>query len=146
MEHELSVPAPWDQLPDIELYMDQLLTYVNRQEPFEQPLTKSMVNNYIKQGIISRPHGKRYTREHITSLYILGMLKEVLPLPLCGRLFEELELNEKPREVYELFRSVLASVLVNHEQATEGPESLRFALLAYIARRAAIDRLSGLNK
>ena len=43
-----SRPMDWEELPDIGLYMDQLLTYVNRQQPFteeeDQGLTKSMVN------------------------------------------------------------------------------------------------------
>ena len=26
-----SIPAPWDQLPDLGLYMDQVITYVERQ-------------------------------------------------------------------------------------------------------------------
>lgn len=149
-------PMDWEELPDIELYMDQLLTYVNRQQPFdgsELDLTKSMVNNYIKQGIIARPHGKRYTREHVTSLSMLNLLKEVLPIPLCQTLFELIDVQAEPRERYEEFRETLdwcmnitADAL--HEADDESLESkvLRLALFSYAARRAAIKLLEGAKK
>ena len=53
--------AQWHHLPDIELYMDQLLTYINRQVPQDlktQDLSKSMVNNYIKQEIMVQIHNQ----------------------------------------------------------------------------------------
>ena len=46
-------PAPWEDLPDIALYMDQLISYMPRQLiRFDEgaALTSAMVNNYIKDA------------------------------------------------------------------------------------------------
>ena len=53
-------PVSWDQLPDIGLYMDQVLTYVDRQLGLfrqtgqEHFLTPAMINNYIKDSLLPR--------------------------------------------------------------------------------------------
>ena len=47
-------PTPWEDLPDIALYMDQLISYMPRQLiHFDEgsTLTSAMVNNYIKDGL-----------------------------------------------------------------------------------------------
>ena len=46
-------PASWQELPDIALYMDQIISYMPRQLiHFDEgeALTSAMVNNYIKEG------------------------------------------------------------------------------------------------
>jgi hypothetical protein len=48
-------PVPWEQLPDFSLYMDQVLSYMDRQViRFDEDdgLTAAMVNNYIKDGLV----------------------------------------------------------------------------------------------
>ena len=63
-------PVAWDQLPDFPLYMDQVLSYMERQVfRFEEGdgLTAAMVNNYTKSGLVPRAEGKKYTREHLAS-------------------------------------------------------------------------------
>lgn len=150
MENKLreARPLTWEKLPDIELYMDQLLTYVNRLEPLEPldgGLTKSMVNNYIKQEIIARPNGKRYTREHITSLSMLQLLKEVLPISICKELFEQLGIKDDPKKSYGDFLEALdwcmnmaADALAAFDSDRNAEKALRLALFSYAARRAAI--------
>lgn len=58
-------PARWEELPDLALYMDQIVSYMPRQLiHFDQgeTLTSAMVNNYIKDGLVPRADGKRYGR------------------------------------------------------------------------------------
>ena len=65
-------PAPWKDLPDIALYMDQLISYMPRQLiRFDQGpvLTSAMVNNYIKDGLVPRAEGKRYGPIHLPEQY-----------------------------------------------------------------------------
>lgn len=141
-------PQEWDSLPDIELYMDQLLSYVNRQIPEmmrDQELTKSMVNNYIKQQIIPRPNGKRYNKQHIAELSYLLMLKEVLPIQQCKELFEQLKIGDQVEQNYTDFLNLLDSILLEGaDDLTKisgkdtGSEALRFALLSYVMRRIAL--------
>ena len=45
-------PVAWDDLPDISLYKDQVVSYMQRQLiSFEEEaqLTSAMINNYIKK-------------------------------------------------------------------------------------------------
>lgn len=51
----------WERLPDFGLYMDQLVTFVGRSFPGisgRLDLTPSMINNYVKAGLIEKPSGK----------------------------------------------------------------------------------------
>jgi len=74
-------PANWEQLPDIELYKDQVLSYMQRQmlpSESEELLTGAMINNYIKAGVLPRPNGKKYGREHLAFLTAICALKPVM--------------------------------------------------------------------
>ena len=76
----------WENLPDLPLYMDQVVTYLERQlELFqsvqsEKLVTASMINNYVKSKLIPRPEKKKYTREHLSRLLMVCTLKQVLPI------------------------------------------------------------------
>jgi len=75
-------PATWDQLPDLGLYMDQVITYVEQQcralYAQEKFLTPAMVNNYVKSGLVSRPNGKKYSRALLAQLIMICTLKQAL--------------------------------------------------------------------
>lgn len=80
---ETSRPIGWDALPDIALYMDQVVSYLRRQtigvgEDDDAPMTSAMINNYIKDGLLPRANGKRYSREHLVYLTAISLLKNVL--------------------------------------------------------------------
>lgn len=73
----------WELLPDIGLYMDQVITLMERTFSPALPkgeMTKSMVNNYVKVGLIPRPVGKKYDREHLAMLLMIGVLKQALSM------------------------------------------------------------------
>ena len=74
-------PAAWKELPDISLYMDQIISYMPRQLIHfddRDALTSAMVNNYIKDGLIPRADGKRYSPTHLAYLTAVCALKKVL--------------------------------------------------------------------
>lgn len=74
-------PVEWSDLPDIELYRDQVLSYMKRQhslQPEEAQLTGAMINNYIKSGLLPRANGKKYTKDHLVYLTAICSLKQVL--------------------------------------------------------------------
>ena len=70
------------EMPRIELYLDQLLTLVSQ----ETIVTGSMVNNYVKQGVIPPPRKKRYTRRHVASLVFVCALKRVFSIAQVSQL------------------------------------------------------------
>ena len=51
----------WEDFPDFELYMDQLVNLGNRYLTgfLGAPLTPSMINSYVKKGLMSRPVEKK---------------------------------------------------------------------------------------
>ena len=74
-------PARWEELPDLALYMDQIVSYMPRQLiHFDQgeTLTSAMVNNYIKDGLVPRADGKRYGPVHLGYLTAVCALKKLL--------------------------------------------------------------------
>ena len=85
-------PVPWDQLPDFALYMDQVLSYMDRQVirfGDDDALTAAMVNNYTKSGLVPRAEGKKYSREHLAYLTAICVLKRVLSAKDMDLLFRE---------------------------------------------------------
>uniref|UniRef100_UPI003A952E65 DUF1836 domain-containing protein n=1 Tax=Hominenteromicrobium sp. TaxID=3073581 RepID=UPI003A952E65 len=77
-------PIEWEAIPDLGLYMDQVVTYVATalaplygEEP-KDLLTSSMVNNYVKQSLLPRPQGKKYYREHLAMLLMITSLKRTM--------------------------------------------------------------------
>ena len=74
-------PDGWDALPDIPLYMDQVVSYLARQLSGlgeGDALTPAMINNYMKDGLLERARGKKYDQEHLAYLIAITALKQVM--------------------------------------------------------------------
>jgi len=75
-------PVEWEQIPDLGLYMDQVVTFITRMyeplygEDIHGYLSSSMINNYVKSKLIPRPKGKKYSREQIALLTMIVALKQ----------------------------------------------------------------------
>lgn len=109
-------PAEWDQIPDIDLYKDQLTEYLKRQHigfvlGMEEPLTSAMINNYIKSGVLPRAKGKRYDRDHIAYLTAVSLLKQVLSVQETGEFLNEEVKDENVRGFYEKYIGELDQAL-----------------------------------
>lgn len=73
------------EMPKIELYLDQVLVLVADELAFvrvagEGPLTGSMVNNYVKQHVVTPPVKKRYGRTQLAELFFVCLFKRVYSL------------------------------------------------------------------
>ena len=93
-------PTAWKDLPDIALYMDQLISYMPRQLiRFDEgnALTSAMVNNYIKDGLVPRAEGKRYGPVHLGYLTAVVALKQVLTVRDIGALMGPAGRWKRPR-------------------------------------------------
>lgn len=80
----------WEELPDIELYMDQVITLIERylaplleeaDEENNKIITSAMINNYVKLGIMPKPIKKRYERVHLAHMIVITILKQVILIP-----------------------------------------------------------------
>jgi len=63
--------SDWEDLPDLYLYMDQVVTYLERElknlrtSNEEIIITPWMINNYVKGKLIPTPENKKYSKEHL---------------------------------------------------------------------------------
>ena len=61
-----------EDVPSIELYMDQVTTFMDKQlentKRFDsdKTLTKTMINNYTKNNLLPPPVKKKYSKEHMS--------------------------------------------------------------------------------
>lgn len=75
----------WDELPEMDLYMDQVITYLYehlKQTYYndEKFITNAMINNYVKTEMVPRPLKKHYTRYHIAYFMIVTISKRAYSL------------------------------------------------------------------
>lgn len=81
----------WERLPDIGLYMDQMITLMERTFKGVLPdgeITRSMVNNYVKSGLLPRPVGKKYDRDHLARLMMICLLKQALSMEHIAQILD----------------------------------------------------------
>lgn len=98
----------WEELPDLELYMDQVLSlmerYLGSYPGFDRKgLTASMVNNYVKLGVMPPPVKKKYTRIHLAHLIMICVLKASLPIDQIKNLILKSVENAQESEIYNKF-------------------------------------------
>ena len=77
--------APED-IPDIELYMDQVTTFMetklegSRRYEDDKIMTKTMINNYTKNKLLPPSHKKKYNRKHVLMLIMIYYLKNMMSI------------------------------------------------------------------
>ncbi len=144
---ETERPAAWAEMPDIALYMDQVISYLPRQHiRFDEGegMTSAMVNNYIKEGLLPRADGKRYSRIHLGYLTAISAMKQVLSVRDMGTLIRAGEEGKNPEELYGVFLKQLDEALTDTAQRVvqeAGPEELP-KLALELALRSYADRLA----
>lgn len=110
----------WNDLPNISLYLDQVLEYTNAflevvtivNDKKEKPMTAAMINNYVKHKIIDAPVKKRYSRQHIAQLIIIGTLKQVLPIQAISFYLHTQATTMSDEAIYNEFISALKQALI----------------------------------
>ena len=107
----------FNELPDIGLYMDQVLNIIENalvvflSENEENIITKSMINNYVKQNVIEKPFKKRYKKFHVAYLIIISILKKVLSISEISKIINNQDYEVE--EFYNMFCSELECSLKN---------------------------------
>lgn len=106
-------------IPEIDLYMDQVTTFMDnklgslKRDKKDKILTKTMINNYSKAGILMPSKKKRYSRQHMILLIIIYKLKQILSINDIELLFAPLlEKNQKMtdkmliEEIYSIYLEI----------------------------------------
>ncbi|MDE6957081.1 MAG: DUF1836 domain-containing protein [Lachnospiraceae bacterium] len=115
------------QIPDIDLYMDQVTTFMDTQlktsKRYEEDkiLTKTMINNYAKNNLLPPPDKKKYSKEHVLLLIFIYYFKNLLSIkdietlltPLTKKYFEGsagLDMTKVYEEVFSLEKERLSAL------------------------------------
>lgn len=100
----------WNELPDIELYMDQVITIISKYldayhtaSKLEKTITPSMINNYVKLKTIPAPIKKRYSKIHLAYLIIVCVLKQTLDMSTIQKLVPISLSEDDIKRVYDSF-------------------------------------------
>ena len=105
-----SLPA-WEALPELELYMDQVILLLSRYLSFplsgesgeDKVITASIVNNYVRMKVMPPPVKKKYSRVHIAFLVVICTLKRSLSISSIQRFLPEDRTEESVRAFYNGF-------------------------------------------
>ncbi len=84
----------WNELPEFDLYMDQVIAlaekYLSVLSPDNKELiTPSMINNYVKSGVLPPPKNKKYNRTHLALLMIICSTKSVLEISVISDIVKQ---------------------------------------------------------
>lgn len=120
----------WEELPKIDLYLDQVIALVNNYVGFfvydpveEKLLTPSMVNNYVKLRLLPAPVRKKYGRKHIALLLMICTFKQSVSMAAMSAMLppddEELIHQEYVRFTASYQR--ISSYVVQQAKASAAP-------------------------
>lgn len=117
----------WHELPDLDLYLDQVLLYVNQttnsSELLEQKsLTASMINNYVKHKQIEKPIKKKYQKQQVARLIALSILKNVFSIQEISQTLNLLLQKNSSEILYNHFVDCM-----RNEENEETPDIIRYA-------------------
>ncbi|HEP1793418.1 TPA: DUF1836 domain-containing protein [Streptococcus suis] len=117
----------WHELPDLDLYLDQVLLYVNQttnsSELLEQKsLTASMINNYVKHKQIEKPIKKKYQKQQVARLVALTILKNVFSIQEISQTLNLLLQTDSSETLYNHFVDCM-----RNEDSDETPDIIRYA-------------------
>ncbi len=78
---------PSGDIPDIDLYMDQVTTFMEnkfrdaaRNPEEDKIMTKTMINNYAKNNLLPPPVKKKYSKDHMMLLILIYYYKGLLSI------------------------------------------------------------------
>ena len=121
------------EIPSIDLYLDQITSLADEKRREGSPrfadraLTKTMINNYSKDGLLSPIKGKKYSKEQILQMLMVYEMKNTLSIGEIKRVLQNLyALPEYDAAALEsIYTRYLA--IKEKERATTVSEVLDFA-------------------
>ena len=107
------------ELPTIDLYLDQVLLYVNQLDSSsivddDKGLTAAMINNYVKNGHLDKPIKKKYSRRQLARLIVITCLKNVFAIQEISKTISSLTKDGDSEARYDNF------VMCMNEEKREG--------------------------
>lgn len=107
----------WDQIPNMGLYMDQVISLIGRylDKLFSETdditmITPSTINNYVRLKIMPAPRKKRYFREHIAYLIVICSLKQSMSMSNIQKILPYDLSEEEVKKQYESYVAQFAKM------------------------------------
>ena len=98
-----------DDIPDLDLYIDQVISLMEKsvgtQPDGQPPLTRTMIHNYSKAGLISPVKGKKYSKEQIMQMFAVYVLKNTLSIAQIKRIL--CAIDEKPEHLQSCYQAYI---------------------------------------
>ena len=103
------LPA-WKELPDIGLYMDQViallaqyLDFIPVEDQKDKPVTPTTINNYVRLRIRPAPVKRKYFRVHIAYLIMILTMKQSISISDVQKILPADSSEDCVRSVYEAY-------------------------------------------
>lgn len=117
----------WEDLPELDLYLDQVLLYVNQttqslRQDSDKGLTASMINNYVKHGLVDKPIKKKYNRQQLARLIAITVFKPVFSIQEFSHAVESLTKAHDSQSCYDAFVDCM-----NHDNPAKVPDLIHAA-------------------
>ena len=115
----------WNELPNVDLYLDQVVTFINsslseflflnsnNDKKENQILTKTMINNYVKNNLIEAPVKKKYSKVQCAKIFVICILKQVYSMNDIGKLIDIALKHSNIEQAYDSFCSQFEEALVS---------------------------------
>lgn len=106
----------YEQLPDIELYMEQMMYFLERElaifktSSLDKVITPFMINNYVKGEVINKPVAKKYSKEHLSKINETCMLKSVLSISETKQILDKEYEDTNISDAYNSFKTLSENV------------------------------------
>lgn len=116
---------PPDAIPDLDLYMDQIIALMQRYlgDGEKEPLTRTMIHNYSKAGLITPIKGKKYTKEQVLQMLSIYHLKKTLSIAQITRVLSAMT-QEPEGTLANSFEQQIAWRETLDDQLTKGFEEI----------------------
>lgn len=114
----------WNELPNVDLYLDQVVTFINsslseflpcngenEEKKENQILTKTMINNYVKNHLIDAPIKKKYSKIQCAKIFAICILKQVYSMNEIYSLIEIALEHTEINYAYDRFCSLFEEAL-----------------------------------
>lgn len=159
--NEYELPS-WDNIPDIGLYMEQVITLLKQYLDYlppelkeEQFITAATINNYVRLKVIPEPIKKRYFRPHIAYLIMVLTMKQGIEISLIKKLIPSDLSEEEIKSYYEEYAAMhrktcdyfadsiakVAAPLLDHDATEELKIDKAETLVAFSAIMSGFDHL-----
>lgn len=100
----------WDELPPLDLYMDQVvallgkyLDFLPADEKQGSVVTPTAINNYVRMRIMPPPKKKKYARVHIAYLIMICSLKQSMSISYVQKMIPMGLDEEEVKSIYNAY-------------------------------------------